>query len=112
MELGEKMSEVTDMDAVVEGMNGKFYATRESLVMGRPLDTARALYVHLHRTINGRAEFVEYEVFQDHMMQEYRIYIKHEDGRELWSRIPEEKIHTDRAPLKQMIEHTVSQFEE
>lgn len=112
MELGEKMSEITDTDAVVEGLNGRLYASREYLLMGRPLDTARALYVHLHRTIGDRDEFHAYEVYHDHILAEYRIHIVHESGVHMVSRIPEERIQTERAPLKQMIEHTVSQFEE
>ena len=110
MDVGEKMSEITDVDAVVEGLSGLLYENRTAQMIGRPLDAGRMLYFYLHQVASQRDEIRDYEVYWNHALENFTIVIRGEIG--IRKTLNEEQVVTWRAPLKEVIQSIIKEYDE
>lgn len=66
MRIGEKMSEITDLDRICRH-NNDLYENYESILINKPLDTGRLLYAKLRFAID---EDIQIEVWWNHFSNE------------------------------------------
>lgn len=61
--IGERMSVITDIDSLIEAVNGDLFENKIARILKKPLPTGQLLYAMLRRAIDER---IDVEVYWNH----------------------------------------------